>query len=347
MRRRRGRGSHKRSKGAATEHVVVQRATVDNAGAGRSRGLTCDNVQLEGAQNVADVKLFIGSSGSSVPVGDLIANRLERMGSAKVRVWNEGVFTLNQGVLDRLLDIVKEYDFAVMIWGPDDVTESMGGSSASPRDNVIFECGLFMGALGKGRVFIVCDSNVNVKVPSDFAGITLAYYDGSRVDEDGESAIRSASDKIAAEIGKPRMQEFVGEWRSRFVKNADLDRNVVVDDVYIIPSRDGILINSLASKIEPYRAQGRICKNQVIGEWRHKSGENFIDGTFMLVLSPRANVLYGYCTGRDENGGMIFATWVMARKGNEENKITQLLSWGQQALKDHTMTLPLPESGKP
>jgi two-component system, cell cycle sensor histidine kinase and response regulator CckA len=29
---------------------------------------------------MADVKLFIGSSGSSIPVADLIANRLERMG---------------------------------------------------------------------------------------------------------------------------------------------------------------------------------------------------------------------------------------------------------------------------
>jgi hypothetical protein len=302
---------------------------------------------LKEAQNVADVKLFIGSSGSSIPVADLIANRLERMGTAKVRVWNEGVFTLNQDVLNRLLEIVKEYDFAVMIWGPDDVTESKGESAASPRDNVIFECGLFMGTLGKSRVFIVYDSNVAIKVPSDFAGITLAHYDGSRIKEDGESAIRNASDQIAAEIGRPRQQELVGEWRSRFVKNADFDQPEIVDDLHIVPWRDGILIDSLASKIEPYSAHGRIFKNQVIGEWRHKSGENFVDGTFMLVVSPRANVLYGYCTGRDENYGMIFATWVMARKGNDENEIIRLLNWGQQALRDHTMTLPLQVSGKP
>ena len=52
--------------------------------------------------------------------------------------------------------------------------------------------------------------------------------------------------------------------------------------------------------------------------------------------------MYGYCTGRDENGGMIFATWVMARKGNDENEITKRLSWGQQALKNHTMTPSMP-----
>jgi Predicted nucleotide-binding protein containing TIR-like domain len=302
---------------------------------------------LKEAQNVSDVKLFIGSSGSSVAVADLIANRLERMSSAKVRVWNEGVFTLNQGVLDRLLEIVKEYDFAVMIWGPDDVIESKGEFSASPRDNVIFECGLFMGTLGKGRVFIVYDTNGTIKVPSDFAGITLAHYDGSRIKDDGESAIRDASDQTAAEIRRPRQQELVGEWRSRFVKNADPGHPEIIDDLRIVPWRDGILIDSLSSTIEPYSAHGRIFKNQVTGEWRHKSGENFVDGTFMLVVSPRANVLYGYCTGTDENYGMIFATWVMARKGNDENEIIRLLNWGQQALRDHTVAPQLDVSGRP
>lgn len=296
---------------------------------------------------MADVKLFIGSSGSSVTVADLIAKRLERMGFVKVRVWNEGVFTLNNGVLDRLLEIVKEYDFAVMIWGPDDMTESKGESAASPRDNVIFECGLFMGVLGKGRVFIVYDSNVTIKVPSDFAGITLAPYDGSRIEEDGESAIRNASDQIAAEIRRPRQQELVGEWRSRFVKNADPARPEIIDDLRIAPWRDGIIIDSLSSKIEPYSAYGRIVNNQVIGEWRHKCGDNFVDGTFMLVVNPRANVLYGYCTGKDENYGMVFATWVMARKGNDENEISRLLNWGQLALREHTMTPELRVSGNP
>src|SRR4051794_40390622 len=114
-------------------------------------------------------KLFIGSSAASARVGKLIARCLERRGCAHERVWDEGVFTLNAGVLDRLLHIANDYDFAVMIWGPDDVTDSKGQSQAWPRDNVIFECGLFMGRLGKDRVFVVCDEDAKVKVPSDFA----------------------------------------------------------------------------------------------------------------------------------------------------------------------------------
>ncbi len=65
-----------------------------------------------------DIKLFIGSSGSSIGVADLIANRLEaKVKGLRTRVWDEGVFTMNRGVLERLLEIVDDYDFAVMVWG--------------------------------------------------------------------------------------------------------------------------------------------------------------------------------------------------------------------------------------
>ena|SRR5215831_5585690 len=82
-------------------------------------------------------KLFIGSSKASVRVARLVANRLESDDSADVTIWDEGVFSLNQGFLEKLLDVLGGFDFAVLIWGPDDVTESKGESKASPRDNVI------------------------------------------------------------------------------------------------------------------------------------------------------------------------------------------------------------------
>ena len=36
-----------------------------------------------------------------------------------------------------------EYKFAVVIWGPSDVTTTGGKSISSPRDNVIFEAGRY------------------------------------------------------------------------------------------------------------------------------------------------------------------------------------------------------------
>src|SRR5438270_12555465 len=46
----------------------------------------------------------------------------------------------------------------------------MGSGQASPRDNVVFEAGLFGGALGMSRTFIVHAGGA--KLPSDLLGLT-------------------------------------------------------------------------------------------------------------------------------------------------------------------------------
>jgi predicted nucleotide-binding protein len=123
---------------------------------------------------------------------------------AEATIWDEGVFSLNQGFLEKLLSTLSDFDFAVLIWAADDVTESKGESRASPRDNVVFECGLFMGAVGRERVFIVCDQSISLKIPSDLLGLTLATYDGSRIGaDDSQAAVRMACDLIARDSTAP------------------------------------------------------------------------------------------------------------------------------------------------
>jgi predicted nucleotide-binding protein len=46
----------------------------------------------------------------------------------------------------------------------------------SPRDNVIFELGLFMGALTRTRTFVLAPSQVDLKIPSDLLGVTFLRY---------------------------------------------------------------------------------------------------------------------------------------------------------------------------
>lgn len=297
---------------------------------------------------MSNPKVFIGSSKGNIEVARLIADRLESDGCGDVSIWDEGAFSLNRGVLERLLAMIDEFDFAILIWAADDVTESRGESQASPRDNVIFECGLFMGAIGRDRAFMVCDESVKLKIPSDLAGVTLTYYDGTRVKTDGLSAVRAACDEIATEIRKRPFQEFVGGWRSRYAKGADLGHAEVIDDVEIESSRGGIIIKSMPTPgAEPYSARGRLYENQIMGEWRHAAGASFAEGSFMLVVNPLVNVMYGYCTGRDENGAMIFETWVLVKKtGLTESKITERLLWGEMALRGRTMILPPPEIGQ-
>jgi predicted nucleotide-binding protein len=47
---------------------------------------------------------------------------------------------------------------------------------AVPRDNCIFELGLFMGALGRERSLIVKPRGADIKMPSDLLGIMPLEY---------------------------------------------------------------------------------------------------------------------------------------------------------------------------
>jgi predicted nucleotide-binding protein len=84
---------------------------------------------------------FIGSSSEGLRIAQHIKALL--INDAEVTIWHEGVFGLNQGTFEGLLDALESFDFAILVLTPDDLIESRKRSSQSPRDNVLFECGLF------------------------------------------------------------------------------------------------------------------------------------------------------------------------------------------------------------
>jgi len=65
-----------------------------------------------------------------------------------------------------------------------------------PRDNIIFELGLFMGRLGRERTFIVRPASGPLKIPSDLAGISTAAFDWPRSDGNYRAALGPACDQI-------------------------------------------------------------------------------------------------------------------------------------------------------
>jgi hypothetical protein len=117
---------------------------------------------------------FIGSSVEGLDVAREVELQLQR--DAVTTIWKDGVFGLGSGTLETLMNVLDQFDFAVMVLSPDDMIESRDRSYASPRDNVLFELGLFMGRLGRSRVFIVHAEDANLKLPSDLSGITLSPY---------------------------------------------------------------------------------------------------------------------------------------------------------------------------
>src|SRR5215216_5788623 len=134
--------------------------------------------------------VFIGSSSEGLAVAEEICAQLKD--DAQTTIWHQGVFGLGQGTLESLVSALDNFDFAILVLTPDDVVESRALTWQSPRDNVLFECGLFMGRLGRTRTFVVYDKDRNVKLPSDLAGITVSSYSSKQSNGNLKLAVEEA-----------------------------------------------------------------------------------------------------------------------------------------------------------
>ena len=120
-------------------------------------------------------RIFLGCSSESFAVGEAVKVGLESAGF-NVRLWTDGVFRPSTFALESLEAELVRADFAALVLAPDDTVISRDVTSPAPRDNVVFELGLFMGALGHSRTFLVLPEGSVNKVPSDLAGLTYVTY---------------------------------------------------------------------------------------------------------------------------------------------------------------------------
>lgn len=114
--------------------------------------------------------LFLGCSTESLPLAEALRDCLARE-DIETRIWKEKVFGPSDITLDTLIKHAHEVDFAAFIFGPDDLITSRGKALSGPRDNVVFELGLFMGQLARERAFVI-SGPMELKMPSDLHGLT-------------------------------------------------------------------------------------------------------------------------------------------------------------------------------
>src|SRR5438876_5528907 len=119
-------------------------------------------------------RIFLGSSGEQAKLLRAIARGLSDV--ADVEPWTT-TFNPGRSTLDRLVELSQEVDFAAFVFAQDDwtTTDASQSGQASPRDNVVFEAGLFGGALSIRRTFILHAHGS--KLPSDLLGLTSVRYD--------------------------------------------------------------------------------------------------------------------------------------------------------------------------
>ncbi len=166
-------------------------------------------------------KVFIASSSEALDVANSAHTLLQGKlaGVAEVSPWPEQ-FQLTKTYIESLEQLLLDSDFAVLVLTPDDLTDSREIKRRSPRDNVIFELGLFFGRLGRERCFLLQrhDRDLkppgffgrlgrfllqrhdrDLKLPSDLDGIEPAKFSFSGT-ADIESALDSPCSRIATAI---------------------------------------------------------------------------------------------------------------------------------------------------
>lgn len=142
------------------------------------------------------IRVFIISSAEARHVGRMVRNAFAHDTDTIVAtLWTDDVFKIANYTLQDLEAQIDDSDFAVAIAHADDLTESRGKPWPSPRDNVIFELGMFMGRLGRQRAILMEPRDEKVKLPSDMSGITTIPY-RYEANQDAAALMAPACDKL-------------------------------------------------------------------------------------------------------------------------------------------------------
>ena len=185
-------------------------------------------------------RIFLGSSGKQQKLLQALTRGLEDV--ARVEPWTTS-FNPGTGTLERLLELTREVDFAAFVFARDDWTTNSpsadaaaAAGQASPRDNVVFEAGLFGGVLGMRRTFILHASGA--KLPSDLLGLTCVRYGDAAT----AAEMRAINEKLRKAIeSEGRAARIEGSWWQLSLTARSAQEPSAVSLLRISRDRDGAL----------------------------------------------------------------------------------------------------------
>jgi Predicted nucleotide-binding protein containing TIR-like domain len=214
-------------------------------------------------------RIFLGSSGKQEKLLKALTRGLEDV--ASVEPWTTS-FNPGTTTLERLFEITREVDFAAFVFAQDDWTTNNlpassqpGSGQASPRDNVVFEAGLFGAALGMRRTFILHASGS--KLPSDLLGLTCIRYEATTPAE-----MRVVNQKLRKAIENDgRVARIEGFWWQFSLTERTADEPSAVSLLRISRDRDGALELAGRSWQEDGRLSARYW-SEAVKEKKDSSG---------------------------------------------------------------------------
>jgi hypothetical protein len=123
------------------------------------------------------LRVFVASSSEQIRVAERVEQALKSP-LLDVHVWREDVFTFSNTYIESLEEELERADFSVVIMTGDDAGTVRENTVNLPRDNVVFELGLFLGRLGRGRTFFLVDRASGTKIASDLSGVKPVEFQG-------------------------------------------------------------------------------------------------------------------------------------------------------------------------
>ena len=197
-------------------------------------------------------RIFLGSSGKQEKLLEELTRGLEDV--AHVEPWTTS-FAPGTTTLGRLLELTHQVDFAAFVFAQDDWTAAnqstptpAGAGQASPRDNVVFEAGLFGGVLGMRRTFILHAKGA--KLPTDLLGLTCVRYD-----ETTPTEIGAINEKLRKAIeNEGQLAHIDGLWWQHSLTERTAKEPSAISLLRISRDRDGML--ELAGR--SWQADGRL-----------------------------------------------------------------------------------------
>jgi hypothetical protein len=137
-------------------------------------------------------KIFIGSSSAGYLVAEKVKMNLSSV--ADCFLWKEkNIWLPNRSTFENLQRMCSFFDFGVFVATGDDLTLANDIVVIEPRDNVILEMALFLGAMGRDKSFLLVEEGI--KLPTDFSGIFMPRF--NRADD---LSIKSACEEYIGMI---------------------------------------------------------------------------------------------------------------------------------------------------
>lgn len=143
--------------------------------------------------------VFVGSSTPALPIAKEIKRALSDV--ADVVVWDTA-FDAGTWLLGGILSRAQQSDFGIFVIREDDTARIGNTDFITVRDNVLFEAGVFMGALGPERTTLLWPAIKNgrrkLRLPTDLEGLLRETYTPSHADKlpDLRSALSSMRNRI-------------------------------------------------------------------------------------------------------------------------------------------------------